>query len=115
MSNPTALVLGCGYVGLCLTRALRRGNVHVVATTRSTERKATLEEAGAEAIIADVMDPPSLKPLAALAPDAALSRFPGGRHHGRQHHLMLEIAVAVLDGPAQDQPPVARGFQEPVP
>lgn len=69
MSDPTAVVLGCGYVGLSLTRALRLRNVQVVATTRSTERTATLEEAGAEAVVADVMDPPSLKPLAALSPD----------------------------------------------
>ena len=69
MSDPVALILGCGYVGLALTRALRRRNVQVVATTRSGDRAGAIEDAGGEPGIADVMDPASLKPLAALAPD----------------------------------------------
>lgn len=68
MKGATAVVLGCGYVGLALTRVLRQHGVRVVATTRSAARTATLEEAGAEAVIADVMDPASLKPLTKLNP-----------------------------------------------
>lgn len=69
MNDPTALILGCGYVGLNLTRALRRRNVRVIATTRSAERMGAIAEAGAEPRLADVTDPSSLKALAALSPD----------------------------------------------
>lgn len=69
MSDTTAVVIGCGYVGLELTRALRRNGVQVIATTRSPERVDAIEEAGAEAVIADVMDPVSLRPLAAFSPN----------------------------------------------
>lgn len=69
MNDPTALVLGCGYVGLNLTRALRRRNIRVIATTRSEDRLAAIEEAGAEPFIADVTDPSSLKGLVAMAPN----------------------------------------------
>jgi nucleoside-diphosphate-sugar epimerase len=64
-----ALILGCGYVGLALARGLRDQDVEVVATTRSPERFPALKAVGATPAAADVMDPASLKPLAALQPD----------------------------------------------
>lgn len=68
MSEQRAVVLGCGYVGLALTRALRREGVRVRATTRSSARRAELEAAGAEPSVADVMEPATLRPLAEWAP-----------------------------------------------
>ncbi len=69
MTGKKALVLGCGYVGLALTRALRERDVDVVATTRSLDRAAELTAAGATVAIADVMDPATLRPLVGRAPD----------------------------------------------
>ena len=64
-----ALVIGCGYVGLALVRALRARNAEVIGTSRSEARYPEIAAAGAIPATADVMDPSSLKPLAALAPD----------------------------------------------
>lgn len=64
MSRKKALILGCGYVGLALARALRTEGTEVVGTTRSEARLGEIEEADAEAVLADVMDPATLRPLA---------------------------------------------------
>lgn len=69
MKGKTALILGCGYAGLVLARALRERGADVVGTTRNTDRFPEIEAAGATPAIADVMDPASLRPLAAIAPD----------------------------------------------
>lgn len=69
MRGKKALILGCGYVGLALTRALRAHGTEVVATTRSRDRFGELEAAGATPTLADVMDPATLRPLAVLGPD----------------------------------------------
>jgi nucleoside-diphosphate-sugar epimerase len=64
-----ALVLGCGYVGLALTRNLRERGVQVTGTTRSPDRFPELESAGATPVLADVMDPSTLRPLLEIEPD----------------------------------------------
>lgn len=69
MTERRALVLGCGYVGLALTRALRNLDVQVTATSRNPERFREIEAAGAEPALADVMEPSTLRPLAESAPD----------------------------------------------
>ena len=70
MSDGTkALIIGCGYVGLALARTLRAEGVQVAGTTRSPQRLALIEAAGATPLIADVTDPASLKPLVAFSPD----------------------------------------------
>jgi nucleoside-diphosphate-sugar epimerase len=69
LSQKHALVLGCGYVGLALTRNLRDQGVRVTGTTRSPDRFDELEAAGAAPVLADVMDPSTLRPLLDLQPD----------------------------------------------
>jgi nucleoside-diphosphate-sugar epimerase len=69
LSGKKALILGCGYVGLSLTRALRAQNTTVIATTRNPDRAEELAAAGATPAIVDVMDPSTLRPLRATAPD----------------------------------------------
>jgi nucleoside-diphosphate-sugar epimerase len=69
MSERRALVLGCGYVGLALSRALADEGIEVFGTTRSRERFPDLEAAGAAPHLADVMAPETLRPLLALQPD----------------------------------------------
>lgn len=64
-----ALILGCGYAGLALTRALRAEGIEVIGTTRSPVRFRELREAGATPILADVMDPSTLRPLVEDPPD----------------------------------------------
>src|SRR5690606_36392501 len=69
VSQTKAVVLGCGYVGQSLTRALREAGAEVVGTSRSTERFPDIEAAGATPLLVDVMDPATLRPLVELAPD----------------------------------------------
>jgi nucleoside-diphosphate-sugar epimerase len=69
LSETRALVLGCGYVGLALARALRELSVSVTATTRERARFAEIEATGATPVLADIMDPASLRPIAEKAPD----------------------------------------------
>lgn len=68
MSDVQVLILGCGYVGTRLARALADQGVGVAATTMSSRRFPEIEAAGARAIRADVLEPASLRPLADLRP-----------------------------------------------
>lgn len=68
MTGERALILGCGYVGQALARALRAENVTVVGTARGTQRFDEIRAAGAEPRIADVLDPSTLRPLAEFEP-----------------------------------------------
>lgn len=69
MSETRAVVVGCGYTGLALVRALRVSGVTVLGTSRSDERRAEIERAGAEFALADVMRPATLRALADWEPD----------------------------------------------
>lgn len=68
MSEQKVLVLGCGYVGLALARALADAGVEVVGTTRDEKRFPEIRLAGATPVVADVTDPASLRPLRQHAP-----------------------------------------------
>jgi nucleoside-diphosphate-sugar epimerase len=68
MSAPRALVLGCGYVGRRLARALAGRGMEVVGTTRNPARAAEVAAAGARPVLADVMRPETLSPLVAWRP-----------------------------------------------
>jgi nucleoside-diphosphate-sugar epimerase len=63
-----AVILGCGYVGLALARALKEEGVQVLGTTRREERIGEIRAAGAEPAIADATDPSTLRPLAEWGP-----------------------------------------------
>lgn len=69
MATGTALILGCGYVGLRLARALADVGVSVTATTRQPDRFAAIRRAGATPAVADVLEPATLHPLATAEPD----------------------------------------------
>jgi nucleoside-diphosphate-sugar epimerase len=49
------LILGCGYSGLRMLRLARSRNLPVVATVRSLDRVAALEEAGAQVLQSEVL------------------------------------------------------------
>ncbi|MBV9772871.1 MAG: SDR family oxidoreductase [Gemmatimonadetes bacterium] len=68
MSETLALILGCGYVGRRLARALAAQGVAVVGTCRTPDRAAGIAAAGAEPALADLLDPDSLRPLAERRP-----------------------------------------------
>lgn len=70
MSEARALILGCGYVGSALARALTGRGISILATTTSPERRAAIEDLGATPAVADVMDRDSLQPLVDWRPDA---------------------------------------------
>jgi nucleoside-diphosphate-sugar epimerase len=64
-----AVVLGCGYLGLRLIRALIARDVRVTAATPRPELIADVRAAGANPMRADALEPSSLRPLAELGPD----------------------------------------------
>jgi nucleoside-diphosphate-sugar epimerase len=68
--SPTAVVLGCGYVGLRLIRSLADSGVKVSAGTSRSERFAAVRKAGGSPFRADALEPSSLRALAELKPDA---------------------------------------------
>jgi nucleoside-diphosphate-sugar epimerase len=63
VSENRALILGCGYVGLALARALADADVAVLGTTRGAGGEAAVRAAGAEWAQADVMEPATLRSL----------------------------------------------------
>ncbi|HEV2131971.1 MAG TPA: NAD-dependent epimerase/dehydratase family protein [Longimicrobiaceae bacterium] len=69
MSETRALILGCGYVGLRLARRLVRDGIAVTGTTRTPDRFPEIEAAGARPMLAEVMEPATLPPLAEWEPD----------------------------------------------
>ena len=69
MSEHRAVILGCGYVGLHLARRLVREGYVVRATTRTPERYAEIEAAGAEPAFVEVLEPDTLASLASWRPE----------------------------------------------
>jgi len=68
VSEKRALILGCGYAGLVLARALARAGVRVMGTTRREDRLGEIAAAGAEPALADALEPATLRPLAEWRP-----------------------------------------------
>lgn len=68
MNEKRAAILGCGYVGLALCRRLTREGWEVRATTRTPERYPEIEAAGGYPVFAEVMEPDTLRSLAAWQP-----------------------------------------------
>jgi uncharacterized protein YbjT (DUF2867 family) len=58
-----ALIVGCGCRGQALARALREDGHQVRGTTRSGNRLQSIEDAGAEAVVADPYRLATLTPL----------------------------------------------------
>jgi nucleoside-diphosphate-sugar epimerase len=63
MTSPRALVLGCGYVGLRLVRALQSRGTDTTATSARAERMADIAGAGATPVRVDVLEPATLRTL----------------------------------------------------
>lgn len=59
----TTLIVGCGYLGERLGRHLRHQGDQVVGTVRSARRAEFIESLGISPLIADVLDPASLRQL----------------------------------------------------
>ena len=57
------LVIGCGYLGARVAAAWRDAGHEVAVVTRSSERAAAFAEQGFTPIVADVMQPQSLRKL----------------------------------------------------
>lgn len=56
-SRPLRLIVGCGYLGSRVARRWVEAGFHVLATTRSVERAATLRRLGVEPVVVDVTAP----------------------------------------------------------
>lgn len=63
--SPSALIIGCGYLGRRVGRLLAGGMIRVQGTVRSAERAKKLPAWGIEPILADVLAPDSLARLPA--------------------------------------------------
>jgi nucleoside-diphosphate-sugar epimerase len=68
MTSSDVLVLGCGYVGLRLVRALVAEGLTVTGATSQESRLAEIEAMGARAVVADILEPASLRPLVERRP-----------------------------------------------
>jgi nucleoside-diphosphate-sugar epimerase len=97
-------ILGCGYVGLALGRALRDDH-EVVGVRRSAAGIDAIENAGFEAVQADVTDRESL----AAVPDADAVVFAassGGRGPGPAREVYVEGQRTAIEAfAARDDPP----------
>jgi nucleoside-diphosphate-sugar epimerase len=82
------LIIGCGYLGRRVLPLWRAGGHRVYALTRSESRAGELRRLGAEPVVADVLDPGSLKALPRV--DTALSCVGYDRSAGRS---MREVYV----------------------
>ncbi len=61
----TTLIIGCGYLGERLGTLLRFAGQHVFGTVRSKARAAQIAAHGIEPVVADVLEPSSLRDLPA--------------------------------------------------
>ncbi|MFC7226053.1 DUF1731 domain-containing protein [Salinirubellus salinus] len=98
------VVLGCGYVGLELGRQLAAAH-DVVGVRRSDDGAAAVEDAGLEAVQADVTDPDGL----ARVPDAdwvVFAASSGGRGADRAREVYVEGQRTAIDAFGErDAPP----------
>jgi len=98
------VVLGCGYVGLELGRQLRSDH-DVVGVVRSADGVAAIEDAGFQAVRADVTDPDAL----ASVPDAGAVVFAassGGRGASAAREIYVEGQRTALEHfGSRDSPP----------
>jgi nucleoside-diphosphate-sugar epimerase len=89
-------ILGCGYVGLELGRQLRAGGDDVVGVRRSPDGLAAVENAGLEAVAADVTDADSL--VAVPDVDAVVfAASAGGRGADAARAVYVEGLRTVVD------------------
>ncbi|WP_226012402.1 SDR family oxidoreductase [Halomicrobium salinisoli] len=89
-------ILGCGYVGLELCRQLTAAGHEVVGVRRSEAGLAAVEDAGGEAVQADVTDPDSLSTV----PDADALVFAassGGRGAEAAREVYVDGLETVVD------------------
>jgi nucleoside-diphosphate-sugar epimerase len=61
--SATTLIVGCGYLGTRVAAQLVQRGERVLGTVRSPARGAVLRSQGIEPVIADVLDPDSLRTL----------------------------------------------------
>jgi nucleoside-diphosphate-sugar epimerase len=98
-------IVGCGYVGLELGRQLTEAGHDVVGVRRSDEGLAAIEDAGFEAVRADVTDPDSL----AAVPDVdwlVFAASSGGRGADAAQRVFVDGLEMTIDHfAARDEPP----------
>jgi nucleoside-diphosphate-sugar epimerase len=98
-------ILGCGYVGLELGRQLAERGHRLIGVRRSDDGLAAIEEAGFEAVQADVTEPSSLGEV----PDADALVFAasaGGRDAAAAREVYVEgLRTAIEHFGARDDPP----------
>ena len=98
-------IVGCGYVGLELGRQLTEAGHDVVGVRRSDEGLAAIEDAGFEAVRADVTDPDSL----AAVPDVdwlVFAASSGGRGADAAQRVFVDGLETTIDHfAARDEPP----------
>ncbi|MFC7006452.1 SDR family oxidoreductase [Halalkalicoccus salilacus] len=98
-------ILGCGYVGLELGRRLRARGHEVVGVRRSIEGCEAIEEAGLDAVRADVIDPEALSRV----PDSDALVFAassGGRGAEEAREVYVEgLRTVIEDYSARERSP----------
>ncbi|MDB4948417.1 MAG: oxidoreductase [Gemmatimonadetes bacterium] len=105
MSAERALVLGCGYVGLRLARALSAEGVSVTGTTRSAGRFGEIAAAGARPELMDTGDPASLAALLRPTPEVVFDTVRPLRTGADAY--TVESTRAIVDALAERPPGAA--------
>ncbi|SDM10589.1 Nucleoside-diphosphate-sugar epimerase [Halogranum gelatinilyticum] len=100
-------ILGCGYVGLELGRQLTDAGHDVVGVRRSDEGLAAIEDAGFEAVRADVTEPDSLDAV----PDVdwlVFAASSGGRGADAAQRVFVDGLTTAIEGFASRENPPER-------
>ncbi len=92
------LILGCGYTGRRLARALLRAGHPVTGTTRDEGRARELREAGVEPLLWDVDRPERLAEVPESPPTAVFHLIPPPARAGGGHGLGAAAALRRLAG-----------------
>lgn len=87
----SAVIIGCGYTGLRLARALSARAVVVTATTRTQERADAIAAAGANPLICDLDAAPPA--LGSACPDIVFYLAPPPRHGTEDPRLIRYLAT----------------------
>ena len=94
--TETALILGCGYVGLELGERLTDAGHDVIGVRRSADGRRTIEDRGFTAIQADLTDSDAVEDL----PDAdwlVFAASSGGRGAEAAREIYVEALADVID------------------
>lgn len=101
--TPLKLVIGCGYLGTRVAAAWRDAGHTVAVVTRSPDRAQSFAAQGFTPIVADVLDPPTLKMLPRAETVLYAVGYDPAAGHSR-HRVYVGGLANVLEALSDDAP-----------